>query len=242
MALLRPLLLSALILCLLAPGLAQQPAAGNQGIFTLAVDPPTSAKDVQVRYYFTGEFETYGATIATPTHDNRIVIKNGEEGKPAKSFKLIAYAPGCQFVTISVDDLASSNRQGEFQCTRLNTVQFFGQANVSGFSGRALEVQIVYQCDWAADFFGKTAVFSPFSLGKADIASDGSFTISLPDFSADPLWSTLTNKARLTFSVADATTGRPLATLKVLSDSAASAGGLKVASSYPQVEFGVASN
>lgn len=242
MAVHRPVLLSALILALLVPCLAQQPAADNQNIFTISVAVPTRAKDVQVRYYFTGEFGGYGSSIATPTDDNKIVIKTGVEGKSAKSFKLIAYAPGCQFVTISVDDLAASDRTGAFECTELNTVQFYGKANISALADKVLQAQVLYSCDWAGAFFGMIGAVSPFSLGKADIASDGSFTISLPDFTADPLWSTLSNKARLTFSVADATTGHPLATLKVLSDSTASTGGLKVASSYPQVEFAVASN
>jgi hypothetical protein len=234
------LLFSALAFILLAPGLAQQPA-DNQNVFTISVAAPTSAKDVQVRYYFTGEFGGFGSSIATPTDENKIVIKTGVEGKAAKSFKLIAYAPGCQFVTISVDDL-SANRQGEFQCTHLNTVQFYGRANLSAFAEKALQVQVLYGCDWAGAFFGMTGTVSPFSLGKADIASDGSFTVSLPDFSADPLWTSRASNATLMFLAADSANGQPLAALKVSSDSAAKGGGVKVAPSYPQVEFSIQSN
>src|SRR5215467_2930467 len=113
MKLFRSCLLFAMVFIPLVACLAQPPA-DTQNIFTISVAPPTSAKDVQVRYYFTGEFGGFGSSIATPTEDNKIVIKTGVEGKSAKSFKLIAYAPGCQFVTISVDDLASSSRQGQF--------------------------------------------------------------------------------------------------------------------------------
>ena len=235
-------LLSALFLTLLAPCLAQQPAADNQSIFTIAVAAPTLARDVQVRYYFTGEFGGFGSSIAAPTDDNKIVIKTGVEGKSAKSFKLIAYAPGCQFVTISVDDLASSNRQGDFACTKLNTVQFYGKANVSALAEKALQVQVLYGCDWAGAFFGMTTAVSPFALGKTDMASDGSFTISLPDFSADPLWSSRSNNATLSFVAADSRSGQPLAALKVQSDNAAKGGGLKVAPSYPPLEFIVQSD
>ena len=238
---LRPGLLAVVVLILMAPCLAQQPA-DNQNIFTISVAAPTSAKDVQVRYYFAGEFGGFGSSIATPTDDNKIVIKTGMEGKSAKSFKLIAFAPGCQFVTISVDDLASSSRQGQFECTRLNTVQFFGNANVSAFSDKALQVQVLYSCDWAGAFFGMTGTVSPFALGKADIATDGSFTISLPDFSADPLWDSRSSNATLMFVAADSRNGQPLATLKVASDSAAKGGELKVASSYAPVAFTVQSN
>jgi hypothetical protein len=232
--------LTALFVCCVTAELAAQGGA-SQNVFTISVAAPTSAKDVQVRYYFTGEFGGFGSSIATPTDDNKIVIKTGVEGKAAKSFRLIAYAPGCQFVTISVDDL-SATRQGEFQCTHLNTLQFYGRANVSAFAEKALQVQVLYGCDWAGAFFGMTGTVSPFSLGKADIASDGSFTLSLPDFSADPLWSSRANNATLMFLAADGASGQPLAALKVSSDSAAKGGGLKVAPSYPQVEFSIQSN
>jgi hypothetical protein len=241
MKLFRAGLLPAIILLPLAVCLAQQPA-DNQNIFTLSVVSTTSAKDVQVRYYFSGEFGGFGSSIATPTEDNKILIKTGMEGKSAKSFKLIAFAPGCQFVTISVDDLASSSRQGQFECTKLNTVQFFGSANVSVFSDKALQVQVLYSCDWAGAFFGMTGTVSPFALGKADIATDGSFTISLPDFSADPLWESRSGNATLMFVAADSQNGQPLAALKVASDSAAKSGGLKVAPSYAPVAFAVQSN
>lgn len=241
MKLFRPALLVPVVLSFLAT-CAAQPPADNLNIFTVSVTSPTSAKDVQVRYYFTGEFGGFGSSIAQPTEDNKIVIKTSAEGKSAKSFKLIAYAPGCQFVTISVDDLASSTRQGQFECTRLNTVQFFGKANVSGFAEKALQVQVLYSCDWAGGFFGMTGTVSPFTLGKADIASDGSFTFSLPDFSADPLWDSRSNNATLMFIAADSHNGQPVATLKVATDNTTRSGGLKVAPSYAPIEFIVQSN
>jgi len=214
----------------------------GQDTFTISVVGPTRATDVQVRYYFSGESGSYGSSTASPTDDNKIVIKTTAEGKPAKALRLIAYAPGCQFVTISVDDLSASNRQGEFQCTRLNTVQFYGKADVSAFAEKALQVRVLYNCEWAVDFFGLNGGFSPLSLGKADIDFDGSFTISLPDFSSDPLWDSLSNRATLMFIVGDGTTGHPLAALMPLSDSAAKGGGVKVAPGYPQVEFSIESH
>src|SRR5215475_3757619 len=86
-------------------------SSSSDEIFTLNVDKPTQAKDIQVRYFFTGEFGGYGSSVADSVGGNRIVIKTGVEGKSAKTFKLIAYAPGCQLVTLSVDDLSTSNRQ-----------------------------------------------------------------------------------------------------------------------------------
>src|SRR5262245_17243401 len=117
-------LLISFMFCL---GASPSPTQGNDDFFTLTVAQPTSAKDVQVRYFFTGVFGGYGSSIADPIEGNRIVIKTGVEGKSAKSFKLIAYAPGCQFVTLTVDDLGSSNREGDFQCQKLAKVQLRGR-------------------------------------------------------------------------------------------------------------------
>jgi hypothetical protein len=240
MALRQLLCLSALFLCFAAPGLGAQ-SEPSRDVFTISVAAPSKAKDVQVRYYFSGEFGSYGASTASPTDDNKIVIKTLAQDKPTKTFKLIAYAPGCQFVTISVNDLSASNRQGEFRCTPLNTVQFYGKADVSAFAGKALEVGVLYNCDWAGEFFGMEGGFSPFSLGKAEIDSDGSFTITLPDFSSDPLWDSLTNNATLMFVVGDSASGQPLAALRALPDSATRGGGLKVAPGYPHVAFSIES-
>jgi len=234
--------MSALFLCCAGPSQATQKEA-DQDVFTISVVGPTQAKDVQVRYLFTGEFGNLRASVASSTDDNKIVIKTAFlQGKPAKTLKLIAYAPGCQFVTIRVDDLSASNRQGEFRCTPLNPVQFYGKTDISGFAEKALQVSVLYNCEWAGDFFGLHGGFSPFSVGKAKIDFDGSFTISLPDFSSDPLWDSLSNKATLMFVVGDSTTGHPLAALRPVSDSVAKSGGLRVAPGYPQVEFSVESH
>jgi hypothetical protein len=216
---------------------AQSKAADD--VFTLSVVLPTKARDVQVRYSFTGDFGTRVSSVANPTDDNKIVIHRGAEDKPAKGLKLIAYAPGCQFVTISVDDLAGSDRQGVFQCTPLNTVLFKGHANVSAISSKALEVQVLYGCDWASQFFaGQETAISPFSLGRAEISFDGSFAIDLPDFSADPLWSSLSSHASLLFYALDSKNGQPLAELTA-SNIQSKKGTVKVAPVYSEVEFSI---
>src|SRR5438132_1333989 len=101
-------------------------------VFTINVPPPGSAKDVQVRYFISGEFGAYGSSSVAETEGNKIVISTSYEGKRATKLAAVAYAPGCEFVTISVDELASGNRDGSFQCTPLRTVQFHGR--ISGFN------------------------------------------------------------------------------------------------------------
>jgi hypothetical protein len=241
MAFFRPGLFLALILTVLTSGVAQQPAQ-DQAIFTISVAAPTNAKDVQVRYFYAGELGSYHSSATSPTDNNQIAIKTGAEGQSTTSLKLVAYAPGCQFVTISVSDLPSSNRQGAFQCTPLNTVQFNGHANSSAPADKPVQAQVLYECNWCLKFFGlQSGSISPFTLAKADIAGDGSFTVSLPDFTADPSWSSLSGDASLFFYLVEGASGQPVGALKPSSDISGKEGALKVASSYPQVDFSLQS-
>lgn len=239
MTFLRPTSLIVLILGLLAPCFAAQAGAPEE-IFTISVAAPTLAKDVQVRYFFTGEFGAYGSSTADQGPGETIVIKTGVAGKSAKSFKLIAYAPGCQFVLLTVDDLTSSNRKGEFQCQKLPTVQLRGRLDVLDFTQHPnLQVQALYVCRWAMPFFGVgDGAISPLSLGKAAVASDGTFTMDVPDFVNDSSWPRLSEDAGFLFVLQDAKTGKPLAALSSLSDHTRG-GVVPVASGYPEVELAV---
>ncbi len=239
MAFLRPALFIILVILLIPVCPAQ--SVSNDEIFTLSVAAPTSAKDVQVRYFFTGSFGGYGSSIAEMIPTNKIVIKTGVEGQSAKTLKLIAYAPGCQFVTLAVDDLGSSDRQGEFQCQKLDTVPLRGRLDILDFPQQNLQVEALYECGWAMTFFGiQDGAVSPLSLGKAAVASDGTFTIEVPDFVNDPSWPNVSGEAGLMFALSDAKTGNRLATLTSLSDLKRN-GVVPVASSYPELAFAVKS-
>lgn len=232
------------MLSLLAPCFAMQSGAPDS-IFTIAVAAPTSAKEVQVRYVFTDELPTHellvaGSTWANSTADNKIVIKADIPDKSARSFAAIAYAPGCQFVTISIYDLTPDSRQSEFQCQKLPTTRLAGRANVSQFGGRELTVEVLYEIDWAREFFGAPGIsVSPLSLGKADVRSDGAFDLEIPDFSVDPLWQSLSHNATLAFSISYMRDGARVAMPLQPSGSLATGPKLKVAATYPEIEFSI---
>lgn len=246
----RPLVLTLVLASLITSVVAQQqqstassqqPASAEK-IFSITVTPPTSPKDVQVRYFLTGEFGVV-ASASTATDDKgTIVIRTDVESKPATAFRAIAYAPGCQFVVISVDDLSTSNRQGQFECQALRTTLLQANVPASALSGKDLQVEVLYSCDWASDFFkiGHGAV-SPMSLAKVQVGTDGSFSVELPDFAGDPLWSTLSNNATLKFFLVDAAKGQRLSSLTPPAD-VSNGDSLKVASSYPHLAFTVKSN
>src|SRR6185437_6977300 len=65
--------------------------------FVFAGEP--TIKGVKNQYFYRGELPSQGWVISDP-EGNKTVVKTGPEPEPAKSFKLIAYTPGCQLVTL----------------------------------------------------------------------------------------------------------------------------------------------
>jgi hypothetical protein len=216
-------------------------SGSNETIFTISVAAPTSPKDVQIRPYLVDEAGVRWTSIETHGRDNKLVIRANTSGATPKTFKAIAYAPGCQLVTFSVDDLASGTRQGEFACQKLPTVQLHGTTALPP-GGQALDVEAMYVVRWAAKFFGSPAMsISPLVVGKAPVQSDGSLAIELPDFANDPLWNSVAKDATLMFFLVDSKTGDRVATLKAPA-SLSRGGDLKVAASYPDVAFTIRQN
>ena len=234
----KPRLIFALFLAVPVCVAAQTNA--NDDVFTISVAPPTSAKDVQVRYFLNGDPTVQQSSSIAKPDEQRITVKTGTQAKPAKSFRAIVFAPGCQFATIRADDLAAGNRQADFQCQKLATVPLSGKADISRFAGRDMQVQALYVCGWAGQFFGMPGLaISPFSVGKGKVESDGAFALELPDFSGDPLWKDLSHNATLMLFLVDASTGEQLARLSAPRE-LSRRGALKVAASYPaEIQFAV---
>jgi len=234
----KPRLIFALFLAVPICVAAQTNASDD--VFTISVAAPMSARDVQVRYFLNGDPTVQESTSIAKPDEQRITVKTGTQAKPVKSFRAIVFAPGCQFATIQADDLAASNRQADFQCQKLSTVPLSGKADISRFAGRDMQVEALYVCGWAGQFFGMPGLaISPFSVGKAKVETDGTFALELPDFSGDPLWKNLSHNATLMLSLVDASTGEHLAQLSA-PGALSRRGSLKVAASYPaQIQFAV---
>jgi hypothetical protein len=225
-------------LLLIVPVVLSAQANSGADIFTITVAAPVSPKDVQVRYFLNGNAAAQqSASIASPD-DNRIVVKTGVDGMPARSFRAIVYSPGCQFATIKADDLSASARQAAFECQKLSTTPLHGKADTSRFAGKPLQVEALYVCNWAGQFFGVPGIaISPFSVATGKVENDGTFAMELPDFSADPLWTNLSHNATLMFFLVDGSTGQQVARLSAPRD-LGRRGSVKVAQSYPaEIQF-----
>jgi hypothetical protein len=210
----------------------------NQDVFTINLVSVASPQEVQVRYFLSGDPAVQQAgSVARPT-GNQIVIETAVAGKSAKGFRAIVFAPGCQLAAITAN--LASTRQADFQCQKLSATTLHGKADVSRFSGKALQVEALYNVRWAGKFFGVSRLsISPVSLGKAKVENDGSFAIDLPDFAADPLWNTFSSNASVAFVLVDPSNGERLAQLVPPRDLALGSS-LKVAGTYPaEIEFTV---
>jgi hypothetical protein len=206
--------------------------ATSDDIFTISVAPPKSPADIQVRYFLADGSGPDWYTTEAEGRGNNLVVKTVVNERPARSFKAIVYAPGCQFATISADDLNAGNREAEFQCQELATTPFRGRVALPD-AGQDLQVEVLYVCGWARNVFGLPEIsVSPISLTKTKVAGDGSFIIDMPDFSRDPLWSSLSKDGALIFMLTDPANSRRWA-LKLPGDTAR-VSSLKVAPNYPE--------
>lgn len=235
----RGFIIALLTLLTLPICLAAQ-SSSSENIFTISVAEPTSPQDVQVRYFLNGDPAVQQSSSIAKPDDGRILVKTGVDGRPARSFRAIIYSPGCQFATIKADDLTASTRQAEFQCQKLSTTPLHGRADIAKFAGRTVQVEALYVCGWAGQFFGVPGIaISPFSVAKAKVDNEGTFAIDLPDFSSDPLWADFSHNATLMFLLVDTQTGERLARLSAPRD-LSRRGSLKVAPSYPaEIQFAV---
>lgn len=216
-------------------------ATPADAIFTISVAAPTQAKDVQVRYFLTDQSGVRWSSTATAASNDTLVIRSDAAGKTPKTFNAIAYAPGCQFATFTAEDLATSTRQGDFQCQKLPTVELRGKIALPA-GNHQMQVESMYVVRWAGKFFAVPGLsISPLAVTKATVDADGSFIMDLPDFANDPLWNSLSNDATLMFFLTDGASGHRVAGLKA--PATLSRGGtLKVAATYPEVTFTIRQN
>jgi hypothetical protein len=213
-------------------------------VFTVNVLPPAQASDVGVLYAVTGDFGVRASLWASHDQDNRFNIPMQVNGQPASSLKAAVFSPSCQLVTLEVKDLNRDPRSSEFKCQSLPKISLHGQIPVTALKQQKnLEVEILYVTWWTRKFFnvGDAGVFQ-LDVAKAKVQPDGSFTVDVPNFAADPLWSSVSNDAGLFFAVNDRKTGKRVTIIEAPA-AISKDGRLKVAPTYPsQVEFTLPTN
>ena len=221
---------SLLLLC------AAMAAAGRGGdkkhLFLIRVTPPVNPESVQVHYYLTGDFGGYGG-FQVETHEQEIAIRLDQTSKPPKSLKAVLYAPGCEINLIRADDLKNGDREAQFDCHPLPAFDIPAAfPRPAALTPYQLDVEVDYIAPWTHEFFGEGAAMR-IMVGSVTAGRDGSFRLHLPDFSKDPLYSTLGKNAELHFYVRERSSGNVVAELKGPDPLTLPSGGMRIDAQYP---------
>jgi len=215
------------------------PTAENTFVFR--IDPSVKSAQLQVRYFLTGDFGGFGGYKVDQDGDNAILIHTEVDRKPAKGLKAVLYAPDCQIQTLSVADLSTSSREGEFHCVPVGETRLQGKFSRDPATlDREMEVQIRYLGVWAHGFFGiQDGFVLSLDIAKSSVEQDGSFEVYLPNLAGSGELPPKQQNADFQVLLIDANSGNILAQLKPLA-TLSSRGNLKILPSYPQtVEFSV---
>lgn len=217
--------------------LASAQARTDQDFFTFNMTAPVITVQLQVEYVLrddSGQPQPASRELSSVKfgESTQVVLGTRRAGKSPKSLQAIAFYPGCQFEIVNAD-LTTSVRHADLQCQKLPSTPLHGRVANFQFAGKKVEVTALYNVRWAGRFFGLPSRSVPrLLLGSTQVESDGSFAFDLPDFTADPLWSSLSHDASITFVLVDTSNGMPMAELSAPDDLSLGVG-LKVAARYP---------
>jgi hypothetical protein len=186
-----------------------------QNIETRAPTTPRIILDVPddvnwVRYSLSGSVGA-GAIIAiikVEPNLRQYVIDAMIGDTPAQQAKIVMYAPGCQFDVYNLDLAGTSDTSVQFECRHLPTEIVHGflpptQIPLNAYTTeKNLEIVGELEDSWVCDYFlqsqrGSTTIMTGSCLessvplgivGEIDPAGGGSFDITIPDFTLDPVF------------------------------------------------------
>jgi hypothetical protein len=160
---------------------------------------------------------------------------------PAARFRALLYAPGCAIQTADLPTLGTVIPRYSFVCEPLPMISLIGTVAKSGrFNGHDIDLNIRYVARWAQSVLGLGGgMVTDIPVGVARQAlAGGTFRLSLPDFSEDPL-AGLDHPGEFRILAKDRSSGRIVAQLVPATPSLRSRmGGLQIRKGYPEtVEF-----
>lgn len=148
-----------------------------------------------------------GETLKVEPNARHYEIAAVVGGTPAQEAKVVIFVPGCQFGVYDVD-IDGSDLAEEFRCEPLPSKTVHGWLDPKKipsnryFAEKKLDITGYFTADWVCDFFlhprrgtsipeGGSCLSSGISLGtvgQLDPAEGGTFTITIPDFTRDPVF------------------------------------------------------
>ncbi len=146
-----------------------------------------NSETVYIRYVLAGG--SFGGLVQARPGVSSYLVSTMAGERAATGIKALLYAPGCALQTLDLSLSGSDTPQYAFICKPIPAVSISGKvAHPDRLYGRDATLQARYIARWAAGFLGIDDSFAPIiPVGEASkLSADGSFQISVPDFSARP--------------------------------------------------------
>jgi hypothetical protein len=217
-------------------GQIPQPRASPPHYIEIKLPRGAISENVFVRYLLAGE--EFGGWVQPHPGVSSYFISTTHEGRPATRIKALLYAPGCAIQTLDLPVSGSNNQQYFFICQPLPSVWIVGTlTRADRLYGREVKLQAKYVARWAQSFLGLgDSIVTTIPVGDvAYLSPDGSFSLSVPDFSQDPLAGAPDHLGELQIWARDKTSGDIVAQLIPAGPQIIKTrmGGLKIQTEYP---------
>lgn len=208
-----------LVLVTYASGFQEISNAQNAPRIIINLPDSISPESVWIRYALYGP-EGSGGRISTggmaKDGSGHLEIPALFDGVAAQKAKIVVYAPGCQFGIYDSDRISGSDISLRFQCEPLPTKMvhsFLAPTEIPSntyLSEKKLDIAGYLDGNWACDFFlqhrlGSTVTEAGSCLGsdiplgrigEINPAYGGTFDITIPDFTRDPVFDRFANHGK----------------------------------------------
>lgn len=163
-------------------------AAAVALIIQLGTTGSASLDHLSISYQLTGPFGAVTDFVRTRPGVSGYSIPLAYEGTPADSVKVIVVSPTSRFVLLERDpETVETSEPITVTLDPQRMVAVPGKI-VTPIDPAGLQVEARYVAPWAMDFFGYLDGPVPtFDLGTVPLEKDGTFRITLPDLSQDPV-------------------------------------------------------
>ena len=154
---------------------------------SIEISLPTgvNSETVYIRYVLAGG--SFGGLVQARPGVSSYFVSTMAGERAATGIKALLYAPGCALQTLDLSLSGTDTPQYPFTCKPIPAVSISGKvAHPDRLYSHGATLQARYIARWAAGFLGIDDSFAPIiPVGEASkLSADGSFQISLPDFSA----------------------------------------------------------
>ncbi|MGH9238445.1 MAG: hypothetical protein ACRD3G_10445 [Vicinamibacterales bacterium] len=161
---------------------------GTQPAYRVRFAGDVDLMGLEIRYQLTGPFGGVRTFVRTDPAVRDYAIDTSYEGRKARALKAIVYRPGFRFVLLAEPALEDSRVEAApINLEPLTSIPLSGNI-VLARPVNGLMIEARYLARWGHEFFGiADGSVEAFTVAKSTIATDGTFTLNVPDFVRDPV-------------------------------------------------------